>query len=212
MSRSRVMKQDPTSRKLDSYSLRKMTAVPATLTSTYRDSIGGNASELEREAYMRGFSTGEQAGKDQGLKEVGAKFHFLNEMIEKLKIIEQEIIKRSHHDVLQISLEVAKQIVNGEIQQKPEKIQSYIREAAEKMAPSDHFIIRLNPVDKTSLGQTEAAVLKDFDEIKSVRIETDPGLQPGECILETHAHMVDGRFERQLAIFRTAFLNSMETN
>jgi flagellar assembly protein FliH len=212
LSKSRIMKHDSTSQQFDSYSLKTVTTNQYSSSSSYGETIGGNGSEIEREAYIRGFSTGEQAGKDQGLKEIEAQYHFLTEMIEKLKSVEKDLVKRALSDILQVSLAVAKQIIRGEIQQKPETLQEFIREATEKMSQSDSFLIRLHPVDKATLAKSGATVLREIEKMKSVRIEADPKLQPGECIIETHANMVDGRFESQLALFGEAFNQSMDGN
>ena len=212
MSKSRIMKHDSTSQQLDSYALKTVTTNQYSSSSSYGETIGGNGSEIEREAYIRGFSTGEQAGKEQGLKEIEAQYHFLTEMIEKLKSVEKDLIKRALSDVLQVSLAVAKQIIRGEIQQKPETLHEYIREATEKMSQSDSFLIRIHPVDKATLTKTGDTIFRQIEKMKSIRIEADPKLQPGECIIETQGNMVDGRFDSQLALFGEAFSQSMDEN
>jgi flagellar assembly protein FliH len=204
------MKEDSDSRQLDAYALKKVTSTRSGSSLSYGESIGGNSAETEREGYLGGFSAGEAAGKEQGLKEVEAKFHFLTAMIEKLKSVEQDLIKSVESDTIQLSLAVAKRIIRQEIQQNPEKIREYVREAMEKMNQSDKFLIRLNPVDKTTLAQSGKPLIQEIEKIKSVRLEADPLLEPGECIIESHAKMVDGRFDSQIALFGEAFFKSLE--
>lgn len=177
---------------------------------TYGESIGGSGAETERDGYLKGFSAGEKAGKEQGLKEVEAKYHFLTEMIGKLKTVEEDLINCAQAEVIQLSLAVAKRIIGEEIQKKPEKIQEFVREALEKMNPADKILIRLHPVDKATLTQGVGAVIQEASKLKTIRFEADPGLQPGECIIETPGKMVDGRFDSQLALFGEAFLKSLE--
>jgi flagellar assembly protein FliH len=204
------MKQDSTSQGLDSYALKKVISTRSSSPFSYGESIGGSGAENERDGYLKGFSTGEQAGKEQGLKEVEAKYQFLTEIIKKLSLVEQDLIKSAEGEVIQLSLAVAKRIIGEEIQQKPEKIQEYIREAMEKMNQSEKFLVRLHPVDKGTLTQGGGSVIQEASKLKAIRFEIDPGLQPGECIIETHGKMVDGRIDSQLALFGEAFFKSLE--
>ncbi|MBI3594070.1 MAG: hypothetical protein HY200_03865 [Nitrospirae bacterium] len=210
MSKSRVLKRNTESQGLNTYDLQKVTASRNATPFAYNDGIGGNGYETERDGYLRGFSAGEQAGKEQGLKEVEAQFHFLTELVEKLKSVEQELVKSSQNDVIQLSLAVAKQIIQKEIAQTPDRLQATIREAMNKMDQSDKFVIRLHPADKATLSQNGASIVQEVQKLKSIRFEADSNLQPGECIIESHAKMIDGRVDSQLALFGEAFLKSLE--
>jgi flagellar assembly protein FliH len=210
LSRSRILKQGAEPSGLNSYSLKNVTSTRNVSSFSYGENIGGSGYETEKDGYMKGFSAGELAGKEQGLKEVEAQFKFLAELIENLKSLEAALIKSSQGDVIQLSLAVAKRIVHREIQQDPERLQEVIREAMEKMNQSETFLIRLHPNDQATLAQKASSLFQEKEKLRKLRFEADPKLQPGECIIETQAKMVDGRVDSQLALFGEAFLKSLD--
>ena len=200
MSRSRLLKSDPASKAPDPYALKKVTQTRTASLHSGAGSIGGSGYETERDAYLKGFESGEAAGKEQGLKEVEARFQALGELIEKLKRLEMELVENIESDVVQLSLAIAKRVIRREIGLKPELLAEMIREGVEKLGPAERFRVRLHPSDRDAIEGSTSGTLQEIRKIKSLRLESDPALRPGDCILETADKLIDGRIESQLLV------------
>ncbi len=169
------------------------------------EGVGDEASEIEREAYERGFIAGEEAGHALGLKKVEHTRKLLSEMIAEMNQLQMEIVKAAEQDILAIALAVAQRILGDETHSDRERLLKNIHEAIKKVGQSDKIIIRLSPQDIDQIVQESDALSRLVKQEGKIKFEADNTLISGECIVDGQERMVDARFKSQVAVFIDAF-------
>lgn len=144
--------------------------------------------EAQQEGYRIGFEAGQQAGFEAGAAAVrqeaerlaAAADNFCNALAQ----LDQEVADT----ILELSLEVSRQVVQSTLATRPESIISVIREALNAL-PLHHGAINLHlhPNDaellRTHLGNQVAQ--------SGWHLVEDPGIEPGGCVIKAGASEID---------------------
>jgi flagellar assembly protein FliH len=163
------------------------------------------------EGQAKGFAEGEVFGKAIREEELAAwnqSHELLSRLIEDLKAFTETIVLEAESDLLQITLGIARKIVKEEFQN-PETVLLSIQEALKNIAPAKEAVIRIAPQAVSWLSQKSPEILEAVEKIDFIRIEADPKLQPGDCLIETEDRIVDARPETQLAEIKKKLLPNL---
>ncbi|MFQ5779778.1 MAG: FliH/SctL family protein [Nitrospiria bacterium] len=170
-------------------------------------SIGGKLSAIERDAYERGFASGERAGHALGMKKVDAQYRHLEELIEIISDLQEEILKTATDDILTLTLAIAQRVLHQELSHRWEYVNGYIHEAIKKIGPADSIKIRIHPQNLEKLTSERTELIESVQGLKSINFQADENLLPGECIVESRDRTVDARLESQLSIIEQELNN-----
>ncbi|MSO23576.1 MAG: hypothetical protein EXQ58_10065 [Acidobacteria bacterium] len=163
------------------------------------------AAEIEKEAYEKGFSEGERAGRETGEKMVEAVLKQYARTLEELKGLRRNLLTGSEREVVRLSLEVAKKVVKREACVDEELILALVRVALSRLADQSVMTVRVNPKDCQSiLHHRESPGHRDswHDGIKLVE---DPLITRGGCLIETESGLIDARVEEQFREIEKGF-------
>jgi flagellar assembly protein FliH len=166
---------------------------------------GASRAEEERQARAQavraGFEEGRRAGLEAARQEIASRVSALERTLDALSRPFEMLEPRFHEEVVALVKSVARALVRRELQLDPTHVAGVVREclAALPMAATD-VVVRLHPED--------AAVLRDClasdDGDRAWRIEADPLLERGGCLVLTPESQVDGRLETRLGRVITA--------
>jgi len=163
------------------------------------------AAEIEKEAYEKGFSEGERAGRETGEKMVEAVLKQYTQTLEELKGLRRNLLTKSEREVVRLSLEVAKKVVKREVCVDEELILALVKVALSRLADQSVMTVRVNPKDCQSiLHHRESPGHRDswHDGIKLVE---DPLITRGGCLIETDSGVIDARVEEQFREIEKGF-------
>ncbi len=164
------------------------------------------------EGEAKGFAEGEVAGKairEEELATWNQSNQLLLRLIEDLKAFTETIVLAAEDDLLQVTLGIARKIVKEELTQNPEMILLLIQEALKNIAPAKEAVIRIAPQAVEWLSQKSPEIMETAEKIDFIKIEADPKLQPGDCLIETEDRIVDIRPETQLAEIKKKLLPNL---
>ena len=127
--------------------------------------------------------------------------------IDQLEVRSTEAIDNLAHDAVELGLVVARRIVQAELNINPEAIFGAVREAVASLGESNRFEIRLHPEDIEAVraARGESSPLPHGSGV-SVRLEADPSLIRGDCIIESEHGHVDASLEARIQRVREALL------
>ncbi len=174
------------------------------------EKIGGKLSKIEREAYEKGFSAGEEAGRALGLKKLDPAEKILLKLIEEVNQVKAKILGETEEDILSIALAISRRIIAEEVRQNPELILKNIQRAIKKIGKTEKLIIRLHPEDLEILSQDADEIIRPQNKNIALRFEADTGLTPGDYIVEGEERMIDGRQQNQFKMLET-YLRTQDT-
>ena len=138
--------------------------------------------KLQQEAHREGYA----AGYEEGTARVRMEAMRLHSVIEQLEEALAALDTRVAQDVLQLGVEIARQVVRQTIKVQPEVVISVVREAINQL-PHQHTAVYLNPED-ASLVRSHAG-----DQLAHAghRIFEDESIARGGCKVEAGGSHID---------------------
>jgi flagellar assembly protein FliH len=110
-----------------------------------RAAIGRTADHVEREAYERGYASGEKAGFEMGEQKANVLLDRLDALLRDLATLRERTAKDAELQCLALSLSMARKIVGHELAGHPEQIVLMAKEALMKLERTGQITIKLNP-------------------------------------------------------------------
>lgn len=108
--------------------------------------------------------------------------------------------------LIRLAVELAQQVLHQELRTAPDAVESIARSALAEVSWCQQITLRLNPDDARNLAEAKPRLAEALDPGTELRLETDPTLAPGACVVETEAGNVDASVEVQLAALERALL------
>ncbi len=155
--------------------------------------------EIERTAREEGFRQGReeglQAGLEAGQAEVERRLALLDEVLETLKQPLQRLDETVEHDLVELALVVARQLIRRELKTQPDEIVAVIRGALAALPTGARDIrVHLNPED----AELVRALLPEGSRARAVEYIEDPSITRGGCRVESEFSRVDATLETRL--------------
>lgn len=150
---------------------------------------------VRQKAWQEGFAEGRAAGLDAARKDSAASAAALEKALDALSRPLEELDHRFHEEILELVRAVARQLLRRELRLDPTHVVGVVREglAALPMAASE-VTVRMHPEDADAIQKC----LRPEAGERSWRIETDPLMERGGCVILTAQSQVDGRLETRL--------------
>lgn len=156
-----------------------------------------------QEGYAKGLEKGREAGEEQGKQEfLEARLPVLKKFETLLEAGEESFARscQKHEDeMLEFVIQIAEKVIRKEIAEDDEIVLKTVKETLARATEKREVTLRLNPEDVNFLRDYKGMLLREFDEIRTLRFESDPRVSQGGCIVETASGCTDGRLEQQLS-------------
>ncbi len=155
---------------------------------------------IERESFVKGFSAGEESGRNLEKKAVETSCQTLSQLMAELRDFKETLLHSAEADILKIAIAISRRVLREELSLNPEVVMGYIREAIKKIGHADTVVIRINPQQLERLSGERSKILELIEGAKWLRFEPDLKIAIGECIVETPDRMLDARVDSQVSI------------
>lgn len=163
------------------------------------EEVGGDIVSLEREAYEKGFHSGEKAGFEFGSKKAEVLFSGLGGVLEEVSNFRETIFKACEKDMVELSLAIAKKVMHRELEVKKDAVLDCVRAALKSVIAGGEISIRVNPKDLDILNQYRGELARYGEGVKGVKVEGDDSIAKGGCVIETNYGEVDATMDSILA-------------
>ena len=104
------------------------------------------AEEMQRQAYEEGFAAGEKAGFKEGEQKADVLIGSLHKLLEEIARFKDELVDNLESQAVDLSVIIARKIINEEVQTRPEVIVSMVKESLRRLQRSGTITIKINPV------------------------------------------------------------------
>ena len=178
-----------------------------------KKSVAGEIDAEREEAQKEGHEEGIRLGREEGEKLVRAEMEaFIKETNAKAektlrdaRAATRDYVQQAEEDIVAIAMAAVEKILPQHFIDVPQVVLPVVREALLKVKDQKELTIRVAP-DAYDL------VLMARDEFRSLLvganaelfIESDEGLRPGDCVIETPSGSVDARLATQIELVRQA--------
>lgn len=167
---------------------------------SFRRSAESDVQALEQRAWDKGFEQGRAAGLEAGTRELAARIEAVEKILDALARPLEDLDHRVEAELLALVQSVARQLVRREMHQDPGHLIGVIREslAALPLASGD-VLVRLHPADAEAIRERLADPAGDRATNRGWRLETDPLMERGGCLITSPRSTIDARLDARLS-------------
>lgn len=166
---------------------------------------------IEHEAYKRGLAAATSACEDRvaRVREELEQRHrdevalLLERMAQTVSARVNDHLGQLEKGLLQLTVEAVSKIVGG-LPVTVDSIEASLRETLGSALSAPVVRVLLNPEDLRMLESASGSSSRSFCMERGIRIEADPSVDRGGCLVETQSGMIDGRRSSRIESFRKA--------
>lgn len=167
------------------------------------------ASELfdktEQKAKEEGYRKGESLAQQHYQELLAEAEEFKN----RSKTEYEETIRSLEHDIVELSLSIARKILGAELETSRDAIIKIAGDAIEACMNRDRIILKVSDEDYDYLAANMDRLRSMAGNIGQIEIRKDQTLSKGSCLVDTGYGMVDGGLETKMEMVEQAFREVM---
>lgn len=163
--------------------------------------VESEASEFRKQTAVEAEKTKEgafQEGFQQGLAALN---HHILALDKELKHLREEIQKK----ILPLSLTAARKIIGEELRLHPDRIVDIVLTSLKPVTQHRKIIIYVNKNDLPAIEENKNKIRKLFEHLDSLSIQERNDIEPGGCMIETEAGIINAQLENQWRALESAF-------
>jgi flagellar assembly protein FliH len=153
-------------------------------------------SEIEREAFQKGHEAGERSGLKLAERKAEAVLRRFAASLEQLALLRSEIVRKTENDLVELAMQIARKLIQREIQIDEEIIVTLVRVALGKLILKNKVTIIVNPLDFEFLKENMPALQGDKHDVELV-LKAGAELNRGDCLVESECGNIDARISEQ---------------
>lgn len=161
----------------------------------FKKETATEAEKIKEEAFKEGFQ--------EGL--ISLNKHLLA-LDQELKQIRTDIQKK----ILPLSLKAARKIIAEELRIHPDRIVDIVLNSLKPVTQHRKIIIYVNRADLDLIEANRPKIKKIFEHLENFSIQERGDIEPGGCIIETEAGIINAQLENQWRALESAFESFME--
>jgi type III secretion protein L len=174
-------------------------------TSELHGIVQQEAEQFKREAVKEAETIKElafQEGFQEGLYSLNAHLAALNRELRQLR---EEV----HKKILPLALKAARKIIGEELKLHPDRIVDIVMTALKPITQHRKIVIYVNRADLEMLEHNKPRIKKLFEHLESFSLQERADIEPGGCIIETEAGIINAQLENQWRALEIAFASFM---
>ncbi len=115
--------------------------------------------------------------------------------------VREDVQKR----ILPIALKAARKIMGEELKMHPDRIVDIVMTSLKPVTQHRKITIYVNRADLEYVESAKPALKKMFERLENLSIQERADIEPGGCIIETEAGIINAQLENQWRALETAF-------
>lgn len=130
----------------------------------------------------------------------------LQAAIDTLKLEAQRLAEQARSDALEIGVLIARRIIERELASSLDPLFGLIRSAVRRVGEARQIVVKVSAEDHRRLQDSPGSSLS----LGTVTLQADDSLGPGDVVVESELHGVDGRLETRLEELRRELRAAMQ--
>ncbi|MGH2470722.1 MAG: FliH/SctL family protein, partial [Chloroflexota bacterium] len=163
------------------------------------------AAEIERAAYEKGYHEGLTAGRDALDQQAAEEMRQIAALVDEAQRLHDTLLQQAEPEMVALALEVARKIVQAEVQTNPNVVTQVIAQAVERISGGPRVTIKVNPAELDRVREHWAQAYGANFREKEWAIEGDGSIAAGGCLLVTRYGSLDARIDAQFGELQRAF-------
>jgi type III secretion protein L len=156
----------------------------------YRLETAAEAEKVKESAFQEGFALALES----------LNMHIL-QLDKELKQIREEV----HHKILPLALKAARKVVGEELKLHPDRIVDIVLNSLKPVTQHRKITIYVNRADLEALENHKSKIKEIFEKLENFSLQERSDIEPGGCIIETEAGIINAQLENQWRALESAF-------
>lgn len=153
-----------------------------------------------KEAWDEGFKKGQQDGLNAGRAELLERAAVLDQLMKALDQPFEELDAAVEQALVDLAMTLAQALVRRELRTDPGQVVAVVREALAALpVASRHVRVCLHPSDVAVVSDALAGQGPSGEGDRGWRLQEDPSLKRGDCIVRSENSQIDASMEKRLA-------------
>lgn len=161
----------------------------------YQKEVAKEAEKTKELAFQEGFQ--------EGLISLNKHLFALDE---ELKILREEVQKK----ILPLALKAARKIIGEELRLHPDRIVDIVLTSLKPVTQHRKIVIYVNRADLDQIEENKSRIKKIFEQLESLSVQERSDIEPGGCMIETEAGIINAQLENQWRALESAFESFMK--
>ncbi|KNB72724.1 flagellar assembly protein FliH [Brevibacillus reuszeri] len=162
--------------------------------------------QVQEEAKQDGYDAGYEDGKRQAYEEQVDTITKAKTLLEEAYDEKQQIISEAEPFLVDLSIEVAKKVIGGELKQSPEQVLEMSKKVLSRSRVHGQITVCVNHHYFDYIQEHRPQLLELLDGQAELSIYPDHTVQDGGCVIRTQLGSVDARVDTQLSEIKQALL------
>ena len=134
----------------------------------------------------------------------------LGEALREISRLREGTLRRSTEDMVRLVMVIAEQVIGAEIATRPEFVLETLKQAMHHALKTDEYQVRVHPDDLAVVTDNKPLFMAAVSGLKNIRLETDPAITRGGCVVESQLGQVDATLDSRLDEIRRSLLAHLE--
>ena len=165
--------------------------------------------EIQEQAHHEGYEQGLKEGREAGMAEFAERIQRLEQLVASLDQPFEELDDAVEHQLAQLAMIVARQLIRRELRSEPEQVIGVVRDALAAL-PLAARNVRLSLHPEDAVMVREALSLKQGE--ASIQVVEDPVQTRGGCRVLTESSQIDATVESRLNSIITNTLGGLRSS
>ncbi len=161
----------------------------------YKQEVAKEAEITKETAFQEGFQ--------EGLESLNKHLFALDE---ELKALREDVQKK----ILPLALKAAKKLIGEELRLHPDRIVDIVLTSLKPVTQHRKITIYVNKADLDQLEASKSKIRNVFEHLESLSIQERDDIEPGGCMIETEAGIINAQLENQWRALEAAFESFMK--
>lgn len=161
----------------------------------YRKSVASDSEKVKELAFKEGFH--------EALISLNKHILLLDK---ELKQLREDVQKR----ILPLAITASKKILGEELKMHPERIVDIVMTSLKPVTQHRRIVIYINRADLEQIENSKSKIKKMFENLENLSIQERADIEPGGCMIETEAGIINAQLENQWRALESAFESFMK--
>lgn len=150
------------------------------------------------EAYQIGLKDGFKSAVEQRLKEINKAIDDFQVLVNSIQQIKMDLVHQNEAHIVTAIFHIAKKLAYSHIDENPELVIPVIKQNVEMAQTDEEVMVLVSPEQIDFIENLKNLSNRDFDFLKSIRLEPSDTVSAGGCIVETNYGIIDAQIETRI--------------
>lgn len=158
--------------------------------------------QLQEEAFAKGFELGRSEGQQLALQEASQKIDSeliaFNNLLSSAQVQFASLAKINEARLLELIFKISKRLAAKELEFSSEALLEVVRQSISSISEQDGIVLEIHPDRISFFEEIQNKTNREFDFLKNIKIDPNPQISPGGCIIRTQFGQIDAQVDTRI--------------